>query len=85
MTSTLAPNDSADRDLEKRVANYLHERHVPSLRKLAIQSANGAVTLSGQVHTFHEKQIAIHSCRRVAGVVQLIDLVDVADAGMAWA
>jgi osmotically-inducible protein OsmY len=78
MSSMLVPNQSADRELEKRVANYLHGRHVPSLRKLGVQSENGAVTLSGRVHSFHEKQIAIHCCRRVAGVVQLIDDVDVA-------
>jgi osmotically-inducible protein OsmY len=74
----LTHDRTADRDLEKRVANYLHGRHVPSLRKLAIASENGEVTLSGRVQSFYEKQVAIHCCRRVAGVVRLIDEVDVA-------
>lgn len=80
MTSLLVQNHSADRELERRVSNYLQGRHLPSLRKLAVASHDGSVTLRGQVGTFHEKQVAIHCCRRVAGVVQLIDMVDVAAA-----
>lgn len=79
MSSMLMPNQAADRDLERRIANYLQGRHLPSLRKLAVQSQNGAVTLIGKVHTFHEKQVALHCCQRVAGVVHLIDQVDVTD------
>ena len=79
MTSLLVNCQSADRELERRVSNYLQGRHLPSLRKLAVDSCDGSVTLRGKVGTFHEKQVAIHCCQRVAGVVHLIDMVDVAD------
>ena len=68
---------SADRDLERRVVSYLCGRHVPSLRHLSVLADNGTVTLRGQVRSFYEKQLCQHCCRRVAGVVKLIDDVDV--------
>ena len=66
-----------DRDLERRVTNYLAARHVPGLRRLAVQAAGGVVTVSGRVLTFYEKQLASQCCRRVAGVMELINAVDV--------
>lgn len=67
----------ADRDLERRVVSYLLGRHVPGLRHLAVEANNGTVTLRGRVQTFYEKQLCHHTCKRVAGVVKLIDAVDV--------
>jgi hypothetical protein len=67
----------ADRDLERRVASFLvHQR--PELRHLSVEAQGGTVTLRGSVRTFYEKQIGHTLCRRVAGVVRLIDAVDVA-------
>jgi hypothetical protein len=37
------------------------------------------VTLTGRVRTYYEKQLSQQRCRRVAGVVQLIDKVDVSN------
>jgi osmotically-inducible protein OsmY len=70
--------DPADRDLERRVLSYLVGRHVPGLRNLQVEARNGTVTLRGRVQTFYEKQLCQSCCRRVAGVVQFIDNVDVA-------
>jgi len=70
----------ADRDLERRVLSYLVGRHVPGLRNLQVEARNGTVTLRGRVHTFYEKQLCQNCCRRVAGVVQFVDHVDVAHA-----
>ncbi len=67
-----------DRDLERRVVNYLAGRHVPGLRHLSVQARSGIVTLRGRVQTFYEKQLCQDCCRRVAGVVQFVDAVDVA-------
>jgi len=67
----------SDRDLERRVIGYLLGRHVPGLRHLAVEASNGVVTLRGRVHSFYEKQLSHHCCRRVAGVVQLVDAIDV--------
>ncbi|HVX16041.1 MAG TPA: BON domain-containing protein [Pirellulales bacterium] len=70
----------ADRDLERRVVNYLAGRHVPGLRHLEVEARNGTVTLRGRVYSFYEKQLCQESCRRVAGVVRYVDAVDVAYA-----
>ncbi len=67
----------ADRDLERRVVNYLAGRHVPGLRHLEVEARNGTVTLRGRVYSFYEKQLCQESCRRVAGVVRYVDAVDV--------
>lgn len=66
-----------DRELERRVVGFLKARHVPSLRHLAVEANNGTVTLRGRVYSFYEKQLCQHCCQRVAGVVRLVDAVDV--------
>ena len=75
--TTLEPQNE-NRDLEQRVTNYLATRYLPRLRSLKVKAIGGVVTIHGRVSSFHEKQVAIHSCRRVAGVRQLIDEVSVA-------
>ena len=76
----------ADRDLERRVTSFLAARHVPGLRSLAVKATGGVVTVSGQVLTFYEKQLCNQCCRRVAGVMELINAVSVISApGMAVA
>lgn len=69
-----------DVELERRVMNYLVGRHVPSLRHISVEAAGGTVTLRGKVRSFYEKQLCHNCCRRVAGVVQLVDDLDVATA-----
>ena len=66
-----------DEDLRHRVISYLATKHLPNLRKLDVDAVGGKVTLRGRLDSFHEKQIAIHSCRRVAGVRDLVDKLDV--------
>ncbi len=68
---------TSDRDLERRVSSFLATRHIASLRRLDVEAEHGVVTLRGQVRTFYEKQVG-HSCtKRVAGVMNLIDAIDV--------
>ena len=43
----------------------------------AVEAQNGIVTVSGQVLTFYEKQLCNQCCRRVAGVLELVNAVDV--------
>jgi osmotically-inducible protein OsmY len=68
----------ADRDLERRVMNYLVGRQVPSLRQIAVEADRGTVTMRGRVYSFHHKQLCINCCTRVAGVVRLVDELTVA-------
>lgn len=63
--------------MELRVEQFLTSRHVPGLRSLTIQADDGVVTLSGNVFTFYEKQLCNQCLRRVPGIKQLINTVDV--------
>jgi osmotically-inducible protein OsmY len=76
-TTELPPSAAADSELKRRVSNYLATRYFPALKRLEIDAQSGIVTLRGRVSSFYEKQIAVHSCQRVAGVVRLVDAVDV--------
>jgi len=77
MTGSHNSSDGADRDLERRIQSFLEGRHVPGLRHLHVQARDGVVTVSGRVMTFYEKQLCNQCCRRVAGVLELINSVDV--------
>lgn len=70
----------ADLELERRIKNYLQGRHQPALRNLEVEAQGGTVTLRGTVRSFYEKQLGQQCCRRVAGVVRLIDSIEVAAA-----
>lgn len=70
--------DCPDRDLERRVVNFLRGWQMPGLRNVEVEAAAGTVTLRGTVNSFYEKQLSQQCCRRVAGVLKLIDAVSVA-------
>jgi hypothetical protein len=42
---------------------------------LEVAADNGIVTLRGRVHSFYEKQLCHCACRRVAGVVNMVDAI----------
>jgi len=69
--------DFPDEDLRQRVSKFLHSRHFPIFRTLDIDVQQGEVTITGVVHSFYEKQIAMTSCQHVAGVIALIDEIAV--------
>lgn len=78
MVRSEAGLSQADRDLERRVVSYLGRQHFPGLRALEVEANQGVVTIRGCVNSFHERQLCIHCCQRVAGVVRLVDHVEVA-------
>ncbi len=67
----------ADSDLERRIAAYLASRSFLSFRRLKVSARDGVVTLAGRLSSFHEKQVARESCRRVAGVLRVVDAIHV--------
>ena len=67
-----------DLDLKRRILNFLHQRHVPSLRSIHVDVDQGVVTMRGRVDSFYHKQLCLNCCQRVAGVVQVIDQIRVA-------
>lgn len=72
---TAAPQ--GDRDLERRVKNFLSRQHFQGLRSIQVHSEKGVVTIRGRVSSFHERQLCINCCQRVAGVIRLSDEVEV--------
>ena len=70
-----------DQMLERQIASQLDAARRPGLKRLAVNVVAGRVTLRGNVASFHEKQIAIQTCRMLAGIERLIDAVEVAAAG----
>ena len=67
-----------DHEIQRQVVVHLAQMNRPSLRRLAVQVHHGIITLSGCVHSFYEKQLAIHSCVSVAGRGSMVDAVQVA-------
>lgn len=65
--------DDSNAEVRQRVSSFLQSRHFPAFRNFEIEVDRGAVTLTGKVQSYYEKQIAINSCQNVAGVVSLID------------
>lgn len=68
-----------DVDLRRRVVSFLTDSNMPGLRQLRVDAVDGIVTLNGTVRTYYEKQLSQQRCKRVAGVVRLIDQVEVAN------
>lgn len=68
-----------DDDVHLGVCSFLRSRHFPSLRRLDVQVKQGTVTLSGRVYSYYEKQVALTSSQKVAGVLCLIDCIVVSD------
>jgi osmotically-inducible protein OsmY len=67
----------ADLDLETRLQSELSRNQRPTLKRLHVDVAQGIVTLSGCVRSFYERQLAVQCCRRVPGVLHMIDAVEV--------
>jgi osmotically-inducible protein OsmY len=76
-TEGTVPSISSNDDLARRVKIFLSARHQPSIRHLHIEVNGGTVTLRGQVDSAREKRLSSLCCRHVAGVFQVVDLVDV--------
>ncbi len=67
--------ETADLDLENRIANFLDLQKVPHGCQVKADAHLGTVVVSGQLESKHEKWLCLETCRRVAGVVQLIDRI----------
>ena len=70
--------DYPDDEVCTRIKHFLFSRHFPSIRELEVDVDNGIVTLSGNVQSYYEKQVVMNSCQHVAGVLALIDRIEVA-------
>lgn len=69
--------DYPDDDVQVRVSRFLNSRHFSNFLDLDVRVLNGKVTISGEVDSYYEKQVAMTSCQRVAGVLSLEDRINV--------
>ncbi|ADB15292.1 transport-associated [Pirellula staleyi DSM 6068] len=67
----------ADQFLQQRVAQTLHQKQLTFACRLEIEAHRGVITLRGQVPSFHQRQLLYSYSRRVPGVTQVIDLLEV--------
>ena len=67
-----------DEDLKHRVANFLGHAIWRRLRRVGVEAKDGLVTLRGNVRSFYEKQLCLNCTRHVAGVIRLVDRIEVA-------
>ena len=68
---------SHEADLRQRVLLFLASSNVPGLRHVAVDVEGDTVILNGRVNSFYEKQLAAECSRRVAGVIHVVDLLEV--------
>ena len=84
MKKTFAENQpfpgEADADLNKKVKLYLCSNR-PGFRQIGIGAKSGTVTLSGSVSSFFPRQLAVAAAKRVAGVRQVVDDLEVVYRG----
>jgi osmotically-inducible protein OsmY len=73
------PKSYQDEHVCRQVQDFLRSRNFPVFRTLDVEVDCGSVTLTGTVSSYYEKQIAITVGSQVAGVLALVDQIDVAD------
>ena len=66
-----------DADLQTRIKSHLETRGYPSFRDLTVAARMGVVRLDGQLPSYFVKQVALETCRHIAGVMQVIDAIQV--------
>lgn len=77
ITLPFANGTSTDRELQHRVALFIQQRQHPRGARLSVRARLGVVTLAGIVPSFHQRQLLVSLARRVAGVVQVYDELEV--------
>lgn len=69
-----------DDELRRRVIHFLVARGITHSAELQVTAARSVIVLRGQAGSEHEKLLALQCCRRVAGVVRVVDRLKVPPA-----
>ena len=77
MTTTNSTN-LTDHELARRIALFLQLKHTTLGSKLRVEARGGVVTVSGHVASDYQRQAIRAFVRRVAGVVNIVDKLQVA-------
>lgn len=80
VTEQLLADDAANAELGDRVKQFLASQHFASFRRLDVTVSGDGLVLHGRVPSFHERQLAVARCRRVAGVHRVVDLLTVSES-----
>ena len=72
-----AQETASPEDLARRVRLSVDRSHQQGLRLIDIEVVGDTVVLSGDVVTFHLKQLATAFARRVAGVAEVVNRLEV--------
>ena len=69
--------DYPDTDLQSRVQRFIRSTDASAFNQIDVEVDEGEVTLRGPVSSYYQKQLVLNTCRRVAGVLCVIDRVNV--------
>lgn len=81
MSSTVAllREPTNDELLARRIKNFVLSKSSPTNSTFRVRVDNGVATVSGQVRSFYQKQLWVHGVKRVAGVLRVVDDIEVLD------
>jgi osmotically-inducible protein OsmY len=68
---------AADERLAQMVSLAIRQRGPRSARELTVLAHQSVVTLRGKARSFYERQLLLHAARRVPGVRQIVDEIEV--------
>ena len=69
--------DATASDLARRVALMLSQQLGIGSERIHVAAHDGQVVLSGRVGTYYRRQLALAGARRVAGVRNIVDQIEV--------
>lgn len=71
---------NTDTELARRIVNFLYQRRVPGGECIRLNVHGGVVAVGGTIPTRYGKWLCLECCRRVAGVLRVIDNVKIEPA-----
>ena len=72
----LEPSAIEEFDLQRRVTNFLARRGIPT-QLLRVEEESGTVIVRGCLPSLHAKWLCLECCRHVAGVMAVVDDIEV--------
>lgn len=60
-------------ELKRKVFAFLRDLDPSSARRVTVEAADGVVALRGRVQAFYTRQIFVECCRRIPGIIAVID------------
>lgn len=68
-----------DQRLKDRIGHLLANQHFPSFKDLDVEVDHGLVTISGKLHSYYHRQVALSTCQKMVDVITVIDMISVAE------